>query len=485
MISFQERNPFIIGAIGVGLTLAVAVGALNYDRLPFFNDGREYSAYFAEASGIAAGAPVQVSGFEVGKVTGVELDGSQVLVSFEVSKDVRVGDRTEASVKTKTLLGAKYLEVVPRGDGTQSGTIPKDRTKPAYELADALGDLTSTISGLNTDQVSSSLQVLADTFADTPPALRVAVEGVARFSQTIDKRDTELRNLLKNANKVTSVLSQRSDQVVSLVRDTNALLAQLETQSAALDQISGNITAVTQQIKGFIAENRDPLKPALDKLDGVLKLVNNRKSEVEKALKGLNRYALGLGESVGSGPFFKAYVTNLFPGQFVQPFIDAAFSDLGLDPSVLLPSQRNDPQVGQPGTPSLPLPYPRTGQGGDPRLTIPDAITGKPGDQGCGPPGLPLPGPTGCYPYREPPPAPPPGGPPPGPPPLAPTPGLQNQQTPYGPVEFPAPGQNPPVAQELTVPPPLPNPVTVGPAAPGPAGVTPVPVPAPPGGGTP
>ena len=60
---------------------------------------------------------------------------------------------------------------------------------------------------------------------------------------------------------------------------------------------------------------------------------------------------MSLGESVSSGPFFKAYVANLLPGQFIQPFIDAAFSDLGLDPNVLLPSERTDPQTGQPATP--------------------------------------------------------------------------------------------------------------------------------------
>ncbi|MDT5398759.1 MAG: phospholipid/cholesterol/gamma-HCH transport system substrate-binding protein [Mycobacterium sp.] len=473
MISFQERNPFVIGAIGVGLTALLMVGALNYDRLPFFNDAKNYSAYFSEASGLTPGAPVQVSGFEVGKVSSVELDGAKVLVDFSVQKDVHVGDRTEASVKTKTLLGSKYLEVVPRGDGQQSGAIPVDRTKPAYQLADALGDLTATISGLNTGQVSDSLQVLATEFADTPPELRIAVEGVARFSETIDKRDDELRNLLANANRATGVLRERSDQVVSLVADTNALLVQLNTQSAALDQISGNIAAVTQQIKGTIAENRQTLKPALDKLNGVLTILDNRKDRIQKAIKGLNKYALGLGESVGSGPFFKAYLVNLFPGQFVQPFIDAAFSDLGMDPNVLLPSQRADPQVGQPGTPALPMPYPRTGQGGEPRMTIPDAITGKPGEPGCGPPGVPLPGPTGCYPYREPPPAPPPGGPPPGPPAIAP-PNQQDVSTPVGPVEMPAPGQDPPVSQTFGPPPPVPpGPPTVGPGAPGAAGGTP------------
>jgi phospholipid/cholesterol/gamma-HCH transport system substrate-binding protein len=224
------------------------------------------------------------------------------------------------------------------------------------------------------------------------------------------------------------------------------LLAQLQTQSAALDQIWGNISAVSRQLKGFITENRQQLRPALDKLNGVLAIVDDRKERVRQAIKLLNSYAMSLGESVSSGPFFKAYVVNLFPGQFVQPFVDAAFSDLGLDPSTLLPSQLTDPQTGQPGTPALPVPYPRTGQGGEPRLTLPDAITGKPGEEGCGPPGLPLPGPTGCYPYREPPPAPPPGGPPPGPPAPSP-PQLQSTPEPTpSPVYVPAPGEVPPLA---------------------------------------
>jgi phospholipid/cholesterol/gamma-HCH transport system substrate-binding protein len=136
---------------------------------------------------------------------------------------------------------------------------------------------------------------------------------------------------------------------------------------------------------------------------------------------------------LGSGPFFKASLVNLAPGQFAQPFIDSAFSDLGLDPNVLLPSQLVDPGVGQPGTPALPVPYPRTGQGGEPNLTLPEAITGN------ADPNLPAQFP-GRYPYREPLPAPPPGGPPPGPPALGPAPGELPPPTIGPPVPAPADG---------------------------------------------
>jgi phospholipid/cholesterol/gamma-HCH transport system substrate-binding protein len=439
--SFSERNPVTIGAIGLAVVGALLIGATQYDKLPFLKSGRSYSAYFADAGAMRAGTKVQVSGYGVGEVTDVELDGSKAKVTFTVKGDVRLGDRSEAAIKTDTLLGTKVVEVIPRGQGQLSGIIPLERTRSPYQLPDALGDLTSTVKSLDTDQLSQSLATLSETFKNTPPDLRVAVEGLTRFSQTLNTRDEQLRSLLANANKATTVLAKRTDQVVGLVHDTNSLLAQLLTESSALDALAGHLSGVSKQLSGLVADNSQQLRPALDKLNGVLTIVDDRKAKVQESIKLLNSYALSLGESVGSGPFFNAYIANLLPGQFVQPFIDAAFSDLGIDPNTKLPSELTDPQTGQPGTPALPVPYPRTGQGGDPRMTLPDAITGKPGDQSCGPPGLPLPGP-GCYPYREPIPAPPPGGPPPGPPAPAP-PGLEMTTEPT-PRPMPAPAPNEP-----------------------------------------
>lgn len=406
MKSFTERNPLLIGATGIVAVSTVVIGALQYHNLPIVNQVTTYSAQFSDAGGLFTGATVEVSGYPAGRVSSIELDGSAVLVHFAIDKNIRIGDATEAAIRTKSLLGTKMLTVTPRGDGQLDGPIPISRTVSPYQLPDALGDLADTISGLDTNQLSAALATLSETFTDTPEELRNAVQGVARFAQTLNNRDAQLRNLLDNAAAATGVLADRSEQIAALITDTNSLLAQLRTQSAAVDQIWYSISAAAQQLKAFIAENRQQLRPALDKLNEVLAIVDNRKGRLQQAVTLLNKYAMSLGESLSSGPFFKAYLANLLPGQFVQPFVDAAFSDLGLDPNVLLPSQLSDPQTGQPGTPALPVPFPRTGQGGAPHLNLPDAITGNPGDP--------------RYPYREPLPAPPPGGPPPGPPALAP-----------------------------------------------------------------
>jgi phospholipid/cholesterol/gamma-HCH transport system substrate-binding protein len=158
MKSLSERNPIIVGAVGIALVTGAMVTALNYDKLPLINQDKHYSAYFAEAGGLIPGAAVQISGFRVGQVETISLDGARVLVKFHVQEDVRLGDRTEAAVKTKSLLGTKILEVEPRGDGEQDGAIPVERTRSAYQLPDALGDLAEAISGLNTDQLSQSLR---------------------------------------------------------------------------------------------------------------------------------------------------------------------------------------------------------------------------------------------------------------------------------------------------------------------------------------
>ncbi len=134
MKPFSERNPFVMGAIGLGLTGAIVLVALEYDKLPFINQTKEYSAYFAEAGGLTTDAGVQVSGFEVGKVSSIELDGPQVLVTFTVDNDIALGDRTEAAIKTKRPVGHED----PRGHvagrrpaGGHDSARPDDVALPA------------------------------------------------------------------------------------------------------------------------------------------------------------------------------------------------------------------------------------------------------------------------------------------------------------------------------------------------------------------
>lgn len=352
------RSPVTIGVMGTAILVCVTVAAFQYDKLPFVKNTNDYAAYFAEAGGIKVGNSVRVSGMGVGRVADIRLEGTKVRIGFTVREGVALGDRTEAAIKTETILGSKMLELTSRGVGKLTGTIPLERTTSPYDLPVALGDLTTTISGLDTNQLSSALTTLAETFKETPSDLRPALQGVARFSQTLNSRDEQLRSLLGNANKVSGVLARRSQQVASLVANSNALLAALLDERDSLEALMNNLTAVSHQISGLVNDNRAQLKPALDKLNGVLEILDDRKEDLQKTLPKFKRYAMSFGEVLGSGPFFKAYVANLIPGQLGGPTLDARMYDRPLDLDQRLPSEAVDPPTGTPPVPPENAPHP-------------------------------------------------------------------------------------------------------------------------------
>lgn len=353
-----KRSPVVIGLMGAVILTCVVIAAFQYDKLPFVKNTNDYAAYFSEAGGIKTGSTVRVSGMGVGRVSDIRLEGTKVRVGFTVRKEIELGDRTEAAIKTETILGSKMLELTSRGDGKLAGTIPLERTTSPYDLPVALGDLTTTISGLDTNQLSSALTTLADTFKETPPDLKPALQGVARFSDTLNNRDAQLRHVLANANKVSGVLGRRSEQIAGLVANSNALLAALLDERDSLDVLMNNLTAVSHQISGLVNDNRTQLKPALDKLNGVLEILDNRKEDLQRTLPKFKRYAMSFGEVLGSGPFFKAYVANLIPGQLSGPTLDARMYDRPLDPDQKLPSEAVDPPTGTPPVPPEDAPHP-------------------------------------------------------------------------------------------------------------------------------
>ncbi|MGW5145209.1 MCE family protein [Rhodococcus koreensis] len=326
-----------VGLIGIAITLLVVLVSMNFEKLQYLTTSSHYSAYFGDTGGLLSGDKVMIAGVEVGKVHSVELDGDKVLVEF-TADGVRLGSKTELSIKTRTVLGNKYLQVTPRGDDDLLATddvIPLAQTTTPYLLTDALGDLTTTISGLDTDKLAGALDTLGETLDQTEPSLGAALDGMSRFSDTVSSRDQLIQDLSRNAESVTGVLAERSNQIDKLLVDGNTLFASLEQRRRAIDTLLGNVTAVTAQVNGLVDDNEAQLRPVLDQLNTTTGLLNQQKDNLEASLKPLSQYATSLGESVASGPFFKAYIMNLLPGQYLQPFIDAAFQEQGINPGTL------------------------------------------------------------------------------------------------------------------------------------------------------
>ncbi|WP_193047058.1 MCE family protein [Mycolicibacterium baixiangningiae] len=327
MLKYRGSQLIKSGVIGlVVMILIVAVG-LAPERLISMATALRYQALFTEAGGIATGNDVTVSGIKVGSVTSVGLDNGDALVDFTVDSRYALGSDSTADIRTGTLLGERVLVLKPAGSGNLSRTapIPTSRTSSPYSLSDALGELTTNTAGTNTDTLNQSLDTLAATLDQISPQLGPAFDGLSRLSKSLNNRNESLSELLKTAGDVTGIFAERSKQVNALILNANDLLAVLNERRQAIVSLLANISAVSRELSGVVADNEQELAPTLERLNSVTAVLEKNRDNLAKMLPGAAKYYLTQGEIVANGAYYNALVPNLAFGQLLQPFLDYAF----------------------------------------------------------------------------------------------------------------------------------------------------------------
>jgi phospholipid/cholesterol/gamma-HCH transport system substrate-binding protein len=317
---FRERNPVVVGAVGLAVLVGMLVGAFQLDQIAALT-GRTYRAAFSDASGLVPGNEVRVAGVRVGKVTAVELargESPHVRVGFRLDDDgVRLGRETGATIRIKTVLGQKYLALTPAGPGKlrENAEIPLSRTASPFDVVQAVTGLAGTLDEIDTTQLAAAFTTLTETFADTPQSVNASLTGLSRLSQTVAARDAELRTLLARARTVTEVLANRDKEFQALVADGEKLLAEVSRRRDAIHNLLVGTNELATQLSGLVADNREQLEPALRQLRDVVGILQRNRDNLERTLKEMAPFVYAFANVVGSGRWFDSYVEGL-----VQPF---------------------------------------------------------------------------------------------------------------------------------------------------------------------
>lgn len=320
------------GLLGIVIVIIVVGVGQSFASVPVLFATPTYYAQFSDTGGINKGDKVRIAGVDVGEVRSMAIDGDKVVVGYSLG-GTEIGTDSRAAIRTDTILGRRNLEIEPRGTKPlrANGVLPLGQTTTPYQIYDAFFDVTKAASGWDTETVKNSLNVLSETIDQTSPHLSAALDGVARFSDTIGKRDDQIRQLLANANKIAGILGSRSDQVNRLLVNAQSLLAAVNERNYAVSLLLERVSAFSAQLRGFINDNPN-LNHVLEQLRTVSNVLVERKNDLAEVLVTLSKFAASLGEAVASGPYFKVLLVNLVPYQILQPFVDAAFKKRGIDP---------------------------------------------------------------------------------------------------------------------------------------------------------
>src|SRR5512139_2598360 len=107
--------------LAVGIFLIIGIAALGYLSLKLGRlevIGKNYYSVYADfenAGGIKQGSSVEIAGVEVGKVKMVRLDNYHARAELTIDNRVKIQEDSVASVRTKGLIGEKFILITPGG----------------------------------------------------------------------------------------------------------------------------------------------------------------------------------------------------------------------------------------------------------------------------------------------------------------------------------------------------------------------------------
>jgi len=105
----------------VGLFMVMGILCLGYisiklGKMEILGDkGYEVEAVFSNSGGLKTGSSVVIAGVDVGRVKRIALDDYQARVVLNLPLNVKIQEDAIASIKTKGLIGEKYVEITPGG----------------------------------------------------------------------------------------------------------------------------------------------------------------------------------------------------------------------------------------------------------------------------------------------------------------------------------------------------------------------------------
>ncbi|MDY6862459.1 MAG: outer membrane lipid asymmetry maintenance protein MlaD [Thermodesulfobacteriota bacterium] len=124
---------FCLGYLSVHLGKKEVLGGSGYNVI----------AFFSNISGLRVGSLVEIAGVEVGRVKKIELDKNyQAKLTIRLNKGIIIQEDAIASVKTKGLIGDKFIQITPGGSEkiiTKDGKIRE--TQDTFDIEQAISQL--------------------------------------------------------------------------------------------------------------------------------------------------------------------------------------------------------------------------------------------------------------------------------------------------------------------------------------------------------
>ncbi len=322
MKAVTERNPKIVGLIGI-VVMAAAILAILLLNRSVFSSGYTIDAQFPNAAGISNGTTVMVAGVNVGSVKSVKVNGNAVDATLSVNSGVQLPHVTKAAVEVETLLGVVDVTLTPVSGWDhllKPGAFITDTSVPTefYQLQNTAHSL---LSKTNAEALNSLVTSLANITKDKQTQVAQIISGLGALTTTVNQRSGQVSQLIDSANSLSSTLTSRDQQLLSVINNLNTVSTGLASNDQNLSNLINNVDAMATQTNSLVSQDSPALNSLLSSLHADLNVVSQHQDDLAEGVSYLGSALKGFQSIAYSGstpvPWGNIYVN---PASLTQTF---------------------------------------------------------------------------------------------------------------------------------------------------------------------
>lgn len=292
------------------LVVASAVALVASACAP--SGGKTIKAVFDDIGDLVPLADVQQSDADVGRITNIELtEDWNALVTMQLEHGTPVPEGTRAVVRSTSLLGEKFVDLIPPEGAEESSpqmpdgaTIPIERTRTAPVIEEVLAE----VGGIIVSGALSDLGTLTTIFA-----------------RIVEEQEDDIGAVIDSTQRlVASLSSQREALATSLER----LASSAETLNAGEDVVNRFLTTSAEAVT-ILADEREELGELIRQLDRLgqpqAELFRRYKDETNRQIEALiavvdkvHEARQDLDTSLTNLPSFAELFARATPGDYIQ-----------------------------------------------------------------------------------------------------------------------------------------------------------------------
>ena len=275
----------MIAAIAVGLD--VTSGPSSY----------RINAVYSSAPGLFPGAAVDVLGVPVGTVTSVTNVADKVEVGMELHSGARIPTAADASLVAPELLGQPDVDLNPGYTGgaylRPGATIAESHTSVPVSTDQLLKQLQRTLKELNPDAVGNLVTNLSQDLDGQGAGLNQLIKSAAGTLQLLADKGSDLGQLNGTLAQLTGTLDSDTSQIEQLVREYDTVSSVVAQHSGQLNSALTELSGATTSLVTLLTPNLQPLEADVGTVTTVGRTLDRNVGNVDEILQQANNLFQG------------------------------------------------------------------------------------------------------------------------------------------------------------------------------------------------